>query len=226
VPESIRTQAPYLILNHMHSSPRRQLSPSHDDMTLRELLLQALQAHPMGISEYALMQWLKNAGHKTYQNVAFSNRLSLFQAHFILFHALYQLKQQLVEKNIATLDINPLCILLLPLGTSGSTEIDAHDPLMDYYLDIDNLKNTTDQDIAELLACFWRTLGNNEQRSAALAELELEDPVEYTQIKQQHRRLVMAHHPDRGGDKEKLQTINAAMDLLDEIYAKEKRNKN
>ena len=210
----------------MHSSPRHQPSSCHDDVALSELLLQALQVHPMGISEYALMQWLKNAGHKSYQNVAFSDRLSLFQAHFILFHALYQLKQQLVEGNIATLDINPLRILLLPLDTPGNTEIDTHDPLMDYYLDIDNLKNTTDHDIAELLACFWRTLGNNEQRSVALAELELEDPVDYTQIKRQHRRLVMAHHPDRGGDKEKLQTINAAMDLLDELYAKEKRNKN
>ncbi len=178
----------------------------------------------MGISEYELMLWLKKTGHKTYQEVAFSDRLSLFQAHFILFHALYQLKLQLAAENIATLDINPLRIILLPIDKGNHTEIDKHDPLMDYYLDIDNLRNTTDHDIAELLTCFWQTLGNNEQRNAALAELELEDPVDYAQIKRQHRRLVMTHHPDRGGSKEKLQTINAAMDLLEGLYAKNRRN--
>lgn len=207
----------------MHSSPQHRKSPNPTPgNSLAELLLQALQAHPTGISEYDLMQWLKNAGHGQYKNVAFSNRLSLFQSHFILFHTLYHLKQQLWEEKIATLEINPLRIILVPLDKPADTALDNQDPLMDYYLDINNLKNTTDRDIAELLANFWRTLGDNEKRSAALVELELEDPVSYAQIKQQHRRLVMKHHPDRGGDKEKLQTINAAMDLLKALHEKEK----
>ncbi|WP_455207993.1 DNA-J related domain-containing protein [Kaarinaea lacus] len=203
----------------MHSHPRQPLSSASDPAaTLTELVFQALQSHPAGISEYDLMQWLKMAGHKKFQDIAFGNRLSLFQSHFILFHALYQLKQKLWQEDLATLEINPLKIILLPVDRTAGTDIDSHDPMMDYYLDISNLKNTTDRDLAELLTYFWRTLGNNEQRAAALSELELEDPVDYTTIKQQHRRLVMRHHPDRGGDKEKLQVINAAMDLLQKIH--------
>jgi DnaJ-domain-containing protein 1 len=209
----------------MSSSTEESSSNRSSDSSLEESLLQALQAHPLGISEYELMQWLKSIGHKTFQNVFFSNRLSLFQSHFILFHALYHLKLRLWQENTATLEIHPLKIILLPLDKNTGTEVGIHDPLMEYYLNIGNLKNTSDQDIAELLSCFWRTLGNEQQRSTALSELELEDPVTFTQIKQQHRRLVMKHHPDRGGDKEKLQTINAAMDLLADLNKKNKRNR-
>jgi hypothetical protein len=208
-----------------HSSPNTSSPDFNSDHSLADLLRKALKDHPMGISEYELMQWLKEAGHKQYKNVMFSDRLSLFQSHFILFHALYRLKRQLWEENTASLDISPLKIILLPVNEATDTALDHQDPLMDYYLDIDNLKNTTDKDVAELLAQFWRTLNDNEKRRVALTELELEDPVSLAQIKQQHRRLVMKHHPDRGGDKEKLQTINAAMDLLKSLYSKQQSDK-
>jgi len=188
------------------------------DISLADLVLQALEAHPLGISEYELIQWLKNTGHESFQDVEFWDRLSLFQTHFILFHTLYQLKQRSWGHNSATLEINPLKIILLPVGNSAGSDVIEHDPLMDYYLDIDNLKNTSENDIAELLTNFWRTLSNQDKRSAALRELELDDPVDYVKIKHQHRRLVMRHHPDRGGNKEKLQAINAAMDFLNNLY--------
>ena len=192
------------------------------DTSLSDLVLQALKAHPLGISEYELIQWLKNAGHKYFTDVAFWNRLSLFQTHFILFHTLYQLKYECWENNSSRLEISPLKIILLPTENSAGKNVIEHDPLMDYYLDIDNLKKTTDEDIAELLSNFWCTLSNKDKRSAALLELELADPVDYAKIKLQHRRLVMQHHPDRGGNKEKLQAINAAMEVLDNIYKNEK----
>ncbi len=194
------------------------------DSSLADLVLQALETHPSGISEYELIQWLKNTGHEIFQNVTFWDRLSLFQAHFILFHTLYRLKQRCWEHNQTTLDINPLKIVLLPARKNAGSSIAEHDPLMDYYLDVDNLKNTSENDVAELLTNFWKTLSNKDKRSAALKELELSDPVDYVKIKRQHRRLVMRHHPDRGGKKEKLQTINAAMDFLHSLYNPENRD--
>lgn len=188
------------------------------DISLIDLVQHALETHPLGISEYELIQWLKNSGHEIFQNVTFWDRLSLFQTHFILFHTLYQLKQRCWESNQTTLDINPLNIVLLPAKIGAGSELAEHDPLMDFYLDIDNLKNTSENDVAELLTNFWNMLSNKDKRSAALRELELTDPVDYTNIKLQHRRLVMQHHPDRGGNKEKLQTINAAMDFLNGLY--------
>ncbi len=184
---------------------------------MANLILEALQAHPMGISEYDLIKWLKNNGAANFQDVVFWDRLSLFQTHFILFHTLYKLKDRCWKIQNATLSINPLNIMLLPSSETNTRDLASHDPLMEYYLDLDNLINTSEQDVTGLLEAFWRTLGHNDKRKAALEELELRDPVDFATIKQQHRRLVMQHHPDRGGRKEKLQSINAAMDLLEEI---------
>ena len=188
------------------------------DNSLADLVLQALDAHPLGISEYDLIQWLKSSGHRSFMDLVFWDRLSLFQTHFILFHTLYQLKQRCWETSNTTLEIHPLKIILLSSGEHTGSQVVEHDPLMDYYLDIDNLKNTTENDITELLNNFWSTLSNKDKRSAALRELELNDPVDYGTIKLQHRRLVMQHHPDRGGKKQKIQSINAAMDFLNNLY--------
>ena len=188
------------------------------DISLADLVLQALETHPLGISEYELIQWLKNTGHGCFQDVVFWDQLSLFQTHFILFHTLYQLRQKCWENKRARLEINPLKIILLPIEESTRNDMVENDPLLDYYLDLNNLKNTSADDITELLTNFWQTLSNKDQRAAALRELELTDPVDYVKIKQQHRRLVMRHHPDRGGNNQKLQTINTAMDFLNNLY--------
>ena len=188
------------------------------DISLADLVLQALEAHPLGISEYELIQWLKNTGHGSFQDVVFWDQLSLFQTHFILFHTLYQLRQKCWESNRARLEISPLKIILLPIEESAGNDMVENDPLLDYYLDLNNLKNTSADDIDKLLTSFWQTLSNEDQRAAALRELELTDPVDYARIKQQHRRLVMQHHPDRGGNNKKLQTINTAMDFLNTLY--------
>ncbi|MGD8568058.1 MAG: DNA-J related domain-containing protein [Gammaproteobacteria bacterium] len=193
-------------------------APDREDPALTDLVLQALQAHPLGISEYELIQWIKSSGYAAFQNVVFWDRLSLFQTHFLLFHTLYQLKDRLWQQKRGTLQINPLNIMLLPPRDSDTQTMDTHDPLREYYLDLANLTGTSDEDLQELLINFWRQLGNKDKRTAALAELELEDPVDYAAIKHQHRRLVMQHHPDRGGSKDKLQAINAAMELLKELH--------
>ena len=65
-----------------------------------------------------------------------------------------------------------------------------------------------------MLASFWNKINRYDNRDAALAELGLKDPVDDKTIKQEYRKLVMQHHPDRGGDKDKLQKINDALTSL------------
>lgn len=177
-------------------------------------LLEVLRAHPAGISEYELIGTLKATGESSFSADCLRDNLSLFQTHFFLFHSLYQLHDQLWRSGEAHLEIGPLCIQLQPISESRSATLAPHNPLRDYYLNIDNLNNTDASDVECLLENFWQRFVRNDDRHEALAELELQDPVDWNTIKTQHRRLAMQHHPDRGGDEQRLQAINAAMDVL------------
>jgi len=177
-------------------------------------LLEVLRAHPAGISEYELIRALESTGESAFNADCLRNNLSLFQTHFFLFHSLYQLHEKLWRNGEAHLEISPLCIQLLPLSENTGAAISSHNPLRDYYLDIGNLENTDANEVESLLGKFWQRFVRNDERRDALTELELNDPVDWATIKTQHRRLAMQHHPDRGGDEQRLQAINAAMDVL------------
>jgi hypothetical protein len=187
---------------------------THTQQLFSQQLLAVLRAHPTGISEYELIRALESSGEPGFDADCLRDNLSLFQTHFFLFHSLYQLHEQLWKAGEAHLDISPLCIQLLPITDSAATAISEHNPLRDYYLNIENLTDTNANDVELLLGSFWQRFVRNDERSNALAELELNDPVDWNTIKTQHRRLAMQHHPDRGGDEQRLQAINAAMDVL------------
>ena len=185
---------------------------------LEQLILQALNEHPDGISEYNLIKWIANAGHPQFEPPVLGNPLTLFQTHFLLFHHLHCLNRRLVDVKQAGIEINPLRICLTSYRDAIGQQLGRHDPLRDYYLDWSNFEQTDAQQVSDMLNGFWRRLHGDEQRRAALAVLELQDPVDFDAIKSQYRRLAMRHHPDKGGDKRRLQTINAAMRLLDKAY--------
>ena len=68
------------------------LDPSLD---LPDQLLHLLRAAPDGLAEYALIQQLR-AGHSSHiPNLPLSDKLVLFRTHFLLFNALYRLREQL-----------------------------------------------------------------------------------------------------------------------------------
>lgn len=185
-----------------------------DSNTFEQTLLEVLRHHPAGLSEYELIQALDDFGQPGFDTNTLRENLSLFQTHFFLFHSLYRLRDRLWENKEARLDINALCIQLLPISENTGAEISEHDPLREYYLNLENLENTNSEDVTKLLTKFWAGFVSNDERREALEELDLQDPVDWSTIKDQHRRLVMEHHPDRGGDEERLRTINAAMDVL------------
>ncbi|NOZ37644.1 MAG: DnaJ domain-containing protein [Gammaproteobacteria bacterium] len=180
---------------------------------LQQQLEQKLRTHPEGMSEHTLIKQLQAGDEPALHHVKLSQPLALFQIHFIIFHALYRLRDQLWQQQQGHLEVGPLRIRLLPYH-AGQQKLSPHDPLRDYYLELNNLEATDKQDVDELLTAFWRKLGSGNGRKTALDELGLSDPVDDATIKQTWRQLVMQHHPDRGGDKAKLQIINAAMDWL------------
>lgn len=204
------------------SSGSDALHPDGSGANLKHLVLELLQRFPLGLSEYDLIKAIQATGHLQFRNIALWDKLSLFQTHFVLFHTLYTLRQEVWQERQYVLEISPLKIILYAWGDSTATgnELAEHDPLRDYYLDIRNLDQTTAEDVTQLLTDFWVRLTANEQRAEALKILELADPVDFVTIKKQYRRLAMLHHPDRGGDHVKLQTINIAMEILQKSEVK------
>ncbi len=180
---------------------------------LQQQLEQQLRTHPAGMSEHTLIKQLQAGDEPALHHARLSEPLALFQIHFIIFHALYRLRDQLWQQQQGHLEVGALLIRLLPYH-AGQQKLSPNDPLRDYYLELNNLETTDKQDVDELLTVFWRKLGSGNGRKTALDELGLSDPVDDATIKQTWRQLVMQHHPDRGGDKAKLQMINAAMDWL------------
>lgn len=177
-----------------------------------EAVSSVLEQNPDGLSEHEMLRllqrdWFAFLGDSPWQPHA------LFCAHFLLFHALYRLRDAAREARRAHLDIGPLCIRWLPYRAADSA-VATVDALREYYLDLANLEATSAQDVDALLASFRSRLQRNDGRAAALQELGLADPVDDALIKRTYRQLAMQHHPDRGGDTQRLQAINAAVDLL------------
>ncbi|MDY6883511.1 MAG: DNA-J related domain-containing protein, partial [Pseudomonadota bacterium] len=73
-----------------------------------------------GISEYALIELLKKAPYQFFDEDALRDPLILFKTHFVLFHALYQLKRDWRERNEGELDIHALNISLKPIDKSDA----------------------------------------------------------------------------------------------------------
>ncbi len=191
----------------------------HDTLPiLFENVAAILRQHPQGISEYALITRLREAEVLPEELRQTGSTLELFHLHFLLFHTLYQLRDHYWQTETGQLEISPLNIRLLPY-VAGETVLATADPLRDYYLDLEQLQTTAEEDVVELLSQFWLRLDGGEERSRALQTLGLQDPVDYATIKTRYRELVMQHHPDRGGDTTLLQQLNAAMEWLARYHA-------
>ena len=193
------------------------LDPSLD---LTEHVHQLLREAPAGLGEYQLIQQLKDRHCTHIPNLPLTDRLVLFRTHFLLFNALYRLRDQLWATQSSYLQISALNIQLLPYQP-GSAELSEHDPLRDYYLDLSQLSDTDEQDVAKLLLSFWSRMHGGEEKQAALELFELAESAEtlaFSTIKHRYRQLVSQHHPDRGGSTERLQSINKAMEILERYY--------
>lgn len=152
---------------------------------------------------------------------ALKTPLSLFRSHFLVFNALYRLKMKWLLEGHSFLIISPLEIKRTdPFEQNKIDEREVHeyDALSHFYLDLAHLNNTETHDINALLDQFWREYFTPSLKQKALNTLELTEPVDIKTIKQQYRRLAMRHHPDRGGDADKLIAITEAVQCLEQYY--------
>lgn len=166
-----------------------------------------------GLSEYELLKQLREHGYFSFLGAAPAPPHALFCAHFLLYHNLYRLRDRALQRHEGYLQISALDIRFAPIPAAEPALVEV-DPLRAYYLALENLAQTTEEDVEALLASFWFCVQNQQTRVSDLQTLGLSEPVSRTEIKQAYKRLAMQHHPDRGGDRQLLQTINQAYSRL------------
>ncbi len=182
---------------------------------LLEPILTILRTTPEGISEHKLISHLESNADITFKSRKGDN-LALFQAHFIVMNALYQLRDLLFQDN-SRLTISPLCIKIEPLQEQmeddlPSLETDAH--LSSYYLNLDNLEDTSGKDVEKLLSGFWSRFYSIKKQADALDCLGLATGTAWPKVLQRYRQLVAHHHPDKGGDMTRFIAIRGAYETL------------
>lgn len=187
---------------------------------LLDTLQLVLEAHPQGLNEHALIKALGDVGVIEVTTQTFSDTMMLFRTHFLVYNALYELKDELIRNAHWILEISAVNIKLHPYEF-GHQLLSEKDPMRDYYLDLSALQETTEEELDDMLRNFWKKIDIEEEKqvarglsSRALKCLDLEEPITFAEIKKQYRKLAMQHHPDRGGDPAKIQEINEAMEVL------------
>ncbi|MFO8006552.1 MAG: DNA-J related domain-containing protein [Candidatus Brocadiia bacterium] len=194
------------------------MSATTPDHALLAAVLDAVREQPRGQTEHTLLRRLADRNVAPFAGARLDQPLELFRAHFLLFHCLYRLRDQLVHRG-EWLGIHCLEIALAPLeadpGTPGDGRtVAAADPLRSYYLDLGNLESMDAATVEAMLSDFWRRLDGSGRRREALRVLGLDDDADGQTVRRQYRRLAQRHHPDKGGDTETLQKINEAMMVL------------
>lgn len=113
------------------------------------------------------------------------------------------------------MEIHCLKIQLLPysFGTNAIGTNLAHDPLENYYLNLDNY-DTSPEEVNQILDDFWKMFSKYQSRESALEVLGLKDPTDDDTILRKYRELIKENHPDLGGDGIKISEIQRAKENL------------
>ena len=173
---------------------QNQLDGSEAYVLQAELLVDTLSTQkPLfqrGVSEYELIEILKKAPYRFFDDASLREPLMLFKTHFIVFHALYQLKRSWIEQGEGVLDIHTLNIKLnqesahsdknSAHGDKNSAHSDKNsthsdndkesqdkvgaiteaDALAEYYLDWGNFEKADRESVDALLNAFWQRMAS------------------------------------------------------------------
>jgi hypothetical protein len=184
-------------------------------------ILALLHDTPEGMSEHELITQLMSEGdHFTEQ--ASSGNLALFQKHFLVMNALYQIQDSMLEWGMS-LQIDPLLIKFVAskeATPSAGMDISANEPLRRYYLDWGNLHETTESDVSNLLRGFWDRYYAIDKQTESLQRLGLtgSEKMSWEIIQRRYRELITLHHPDKGGEPAQFIEIREAYELLKKHY--------
>jgi hypothetical protein len=192
-----------------------------------DALAACLDTHPDSASgciqctEYDLLRFCQQRKIEPISNLNLVHSHALFQAHFLVRHALYLLQQRYHEDGRFQLQITLTRIerrvrhgAKEQAETGGVVPADSTQALRDYYLNLDNLFNTGETEVEDLLRAFWQRLHAFDGRTQALATLGLGDDADNHEARRKYRQLAQRHHPDKGGDAEEFRRIRAAMEVV------------
>lgn len=188
------------------------MPPLHEPML--NVLHRALQAFPLGVTEYNLLLHLRKQGVTCFEEQELSDNLTLFRVHFLLFHFLYALRDRLREQEEGDLEIHCLMIRLGPFVPDETSLPSRPDSLREYYMDTNHLEEVTRDDVDQMMHWFWDKFENDSKRSEALAILDLDPEAMPQHVKKRYRELIKIHHPDHGGDPEFFMQIQGAAEIL------------
>ncbi|TNC82636.1 MAG: molecular chaperone DnaJ [Oleiphilus sp.] len=169
-------------------------------------------AHPVS-REHDMIKWLSAQGISPFPQFDLKYSRSLFSAHFLLKHCLYQLQRSGLKTESFVLFISSIRITRQPYYPWAAATA-SHDPVREYYLNIDHYFETTEQEVNDLLDGFWQRFLLRDDKAQALAVLELDSEASIKEIMGAYRRLAQIHHPDKGGAVADFLRIQAARDLL------------
>ena len=177
-----------------------------------------LRSSPAGMNELSMIKALQKPPWELLGEVIFSEPEKLYPVHFLLFHVLYRLRDQLSEvgENVA---ISPLDIRIerQPV-VSGDGVPHTVDTLRQFYLDLSQYR-LPEEAIHQMMNKFWtgsrgQPPAQSETRKAAELLGFQGVPADFSSVKKRFRRAVMHAHPDRGGRTETIQHLNEAFAVL------------
>ncbi|MCZ4240558.1 DnaJ-like protein [Alteromonas sp. I10] len=197
-----------------------------------------------GVSEYELIEILKKAPYHFFDDASLREPLMLFKTHFIVFHALYQLKRRWIEQGEGVLDIHTLNIKLNQ-ESAHSDKNSAHsdndkesqdkvgaiteaDTLAEYYLDWGNFEKADRESVDALLNAFWHRMASGNAHTVeqediadahALLSLPQDEHVSLSVLKRVYKKALQLVHPDKGGTQQEAQDVIHAYQLLLGYYS-------
>lgn len=191
------------------------------DLQIQHMLIAVeheLRRHPAGMNELTLIKRLQGSPWELIGDVSFGEPEQLYPVHFLLFHTLYRLRDQLAESG-ETITISPMHLRLyenpVVSGSGVAGEVDA---LRTFYLDLTQYRMSGDS-IQKMMNDFWN--GHYPQRPPHQEAVDAAGilgfdhlPDSFGKVKHRFRRAVMQAHPDRGGDTESIQSLNQAFAIL------------
>lgn len=184
---------------------------------LLNIIPQLLAQFPDGCSEYQLMKAIDSIG-EGFPPLSDDDELALFQKHFLIKNALYQLQKKYWQQDNLYLDIGQLIISLQPVTDKAASgqlpRNNGEQKLREYYLDWQEFQSTDRETVDQLLNSFWQRYLNLEGRATALAQLQLTKDASQQQIRHRYRQLAARHHPDKGGDPVEFIALKEAYDIL------------
>lgn len=159
------------------------------------------------ISEFELIRLLQSEEYALLSTDALRDELTMFQTHFIVFHCLYQLRRRWREERSGDLQISALAIgWMKPVGIDNIALPANDDPLERYYLNLQELTLTGQDDVENLLSQFWQRyagLADTETEADSLRIMQLQAmPDSQQELRRHYFSCLHQRHPDKGGNTE------------------------